>query len=247
MERRTITIRGRVQRVGLRLKIASIADELGVCGFVENLGNGSVVIECEGERQVLDEMMQQIKETPEPVAIESMTMETSPATSNMSGFHILNHDVDEEVKAAILAGTAQLTTISKTLTSMGQTLTSINKTQNTMGQTLTSINKTQNTMGQTLTSMGQTLTSINKTQNTMSQTLTSMGQTLTSINKTQNTMSQTLTSINKTQNTMSQTLTSISNTLVSMNSKLDKLLNNDAQILEILRSMRAGGMLQITE
>ena len=30
-----------------------------------------------------------------------------------------------------------------------------------------------------------------------------------------------------------------------MDGKLDESLNNDAQILEILRSMRAGGMLQI--
>ena len=212
MERKTIIIRGRVQNVGLRLKIASIADKLGVCGFVENLGNGSVVIECEDERQVLDEMMQQIKAIPEPVAIESMTVETSPATGNMDGFRVLNHEVSDEVTVAIRAGTAQLEVVSNTLEGIDQTLGNMN---------------------QTLTSIDQSQQEIVKTQNTMNQTLTSIDQSQQEIVKTQNTMNQTLTSMN--------------DTLVSMNSKMDESLNNDAQILEILRNMRAGSMLQITE
>ena len=177
-------MRGRVQKVGLRIKISNIAGKLGVCGMVDSLNDGTVLMVCEGERQVLDEMLRQIKQIPSPVIITSMTtVETSPATG-MSGFQVLGQDADEEWKVAIKAGMGILDKISRTLDN-------INKTQEEIKGTLDNINKTQEEIKGTLDNMNDTLTSINN--------------------------------------------------------KMDKSLNNDAQILEILRSMRAGGMLQITE
>lgn len=51
--------------MGPRAHISTIASKLGVCGMVENLDDGSVLIICEAEQQVLDEMMQRIKKNPD--------------------------------------------------------------------------------------------------------------------------------------------------------------------------------------
>ena len=182
MER--ITISGKVQNVGLRIKIANIADKLGVCGRVENLANGTVLMVCKGEQEVLDEMMHQIKQIPSPVTIESMAIvETSPATG-MSGFQILSHDSGEEWKVAIKAGMGILDKISGTQVSIDKRQEEISETQKDIKGTLVEISETQG---------------------------------------------------------------DIRDTLTSINDKMSKSLNNDAQILDILGSMRAGGMLRITE
>lgn len=55
----------------------------------------------------------------------------------------------------------------------------------------------------------------------------------------------TLVSMDQKLGSISDTQLEMRDTLVSMDNKMDELLNNDAQILEILRSMRAGKMLRI--
>ena len=146
MKRITITMFGKVQKVGLRIKIANIAGKLGVCGMVDNLDDGSVLMVCEAKRQVLDEMIRQIKQIPSPVIITNMTVvETSPA-SGMSGFQVLGHDADEEWKAAIKTGMGLLEKISKTLDSSDKTQKEIAKTQKATNKTLTEIKDTLTSM-----------------------------------------------------------------------------------------------------
>ena len=45
MESIKITVTGRVQRVGFRWSVASLAQRLNIKGFVKNLPNGDVYIE----------------------------------------------------------------------------------------------------------------------------------------------------------------------------------------------------------
>ena len=182
MQRTTIRIRGNVQRVGLRARIAGIADKLGVCGMVENLSDGSVLLVCEAEQRTLDEMVREIKKTPEPAAIKDMTIvETSPATG-MSGFRVVTHDMTEDVVLAMREGTAQLRTITEILSSIKDTQIEMRDTQIEMRDTQIEMRDTQIEMR---------------------------------------------------------------DTLKSIDGKTDVSLNNDAQILDILRDMRAGGMLRI--
>jgi acylphosphatase len=51
---------GRVQGVGFRFTAENIADNLGVCGWVKNLGNGRVEILAEAEEDVLKDFLGQI-------------------------------------------------------------------------------------------------------------------------------------------------------------------------------------------
>lgn len=139
MEKRTITIRGKVQKVGLRYRILGIADKLGVCGVVENLDDGSVLLICEAEPQALDKMIQKIKATPEPVAIEDMSVETSPATG-MTDFRILTNHVNEDIASAIRAQTAELYEFNQTLIRMNQMLINTEHTMRDMNKVLDKLN-----------------------------------------------------------------------------------------------------------
>ena len=47
---------GRVQGVGFRFTTEDIASELGVCGWVKNLGDGRVEVVVEAEEELLKEM-----------------------------------------------------------------------------------------------------------------------------------------------------------------------------------------------
>lgn len=52
---------GRVQGVGFRFTVESIAGSLGVTGWVKNLGDGKVEVEAEAEEGVLKEFLDGIR------------------------------------------------------------------------------------------------------------------------------------------------------------------------------------------
>ena len=81
MQRTNIRIRGRVQGVGMRVRIKTTADEIGVRGTVENLDDGSVLVVCEAEQTKIENLVQQIRDQVEPAAITDILVEGgSPAT-----------------------------------------------------------------------------------------------------------------------------------------------------------------------
>ena len=53
---------GRVQGVGFRFTAENIAIELGITGWVKNLGDGRVEIVAEAEEEVLEKFLERIKE-----------------------------------------------------------------------------------------------------------------------------------------------------------------------------------------
>lgn len=54
--------RGRVQGVGFRYTVREIASELGVNGWVKNLGDGSVEVAAEGEENTLRSFLSRIND-----------------------------------------------------------------------------------------------------------------------------------------------------------------------------------------
>ena len=55
---------GRVQGVGFRAFVHGSAGTLGVAGTVENCRDGSVRVEAEGPREILDHLLQLLREGP---------------------------------------------------------------------------------------------------------------------------------------------------------------------------------------
>lgn len=108
MQRTNIRICGRVQGVGLRVRIKTAADEIGVRGTVENLDDGSVLVACEAERASIENLVQQIRDRADPAAITDILVgERSPATG-LGGFKIKFGDADTEMLNAIFMWTEAL-------------------------------------------------------------------------------------------------------------------------------------------
>jgi acylphosphatase len=57
-------LKGKVQGVGMRAYVSSIARKLKLCGFVRNLDDGKVEILAQGEEEILEKFLQTLKEGP---------------------------------------------------------------------------------------------------------------------------------------------------------------------------------------
>ncbi|MGV2620204.1 UNVERIFIED_CONTAM: acylphosphatase [Halobacillus marinus] len=66
MKRKRLTIHGRVQGVGFRAAAKQKADYLGICGWVKNQPDGTVLMEAEGEEAVLNTFVDEISKGPTP-------------------------------------------------------------------------------------------------------------------------------------------------------------------------------------
>jgi acylphosphatase len=67
-----IIVEGVVQGVGFRWFTARLAHSLGLAGFVRNLGNGSVEVEAEGERGLVEELIAQLKVGPRSADVRDL-------------------------------------------------------------------------------------------------------------------------------------------------------------------------------
>jgi len=74
-ERFVAHVHGRVQGVGYRAFVYDLAGELGVVGSVQNCRDGSVRVEAEGPREVLDRLLRLIQEGPPAARVTRVTEE----------------------------------------------------------------------------------------------------------------------------------------------------------------------------
>jgi acylphosphatase len=88
MQRLDATIHGRVQGVGFRIHAASIAEELGLSGWVSNESRGSVRCVAEGHRDALTTLLEGLREGPRGAIVERVTVAWTAATGEFSGFSI---------------------------------------------------------------------------------------------------------------------------------------------------------------
>lgn len=67
-----ITVYGKVQGVYFRASTKAKADEMGVCGTVENKADGSVFIRAEAPHEVLERFLSWCEEGPENAVVEKI-------------------------------------------------------------------------------------------------------------------------------------------------------------------------------
>ena len=113
MQRTNIRILGKVQGVGLRVRIKAAADEIGVRGTVENLDDGSVLVVCEAEQAKIENLVRQIRDRAEAAAITDILVEAGSAATGLGGFKIKFGDTNTEMLTAIFTGTEALRRIDK--------------------------------------------------------------------------------------------------------------------------------------
>ena len=223
MYKTKITIRGTVQHVGLRVQIKAIADGLGVCGTVENLRDGSVLVSCEAGRADIEEMVRQVRSGTELAVIKDVLVEEGPPATGMEGFEVIRGDSSEEMLSMMATGT-------KTMFGVLTTLKDMKQGQNQTNETLTELKQ-----GQARLEKGQE--DLKQGQNQTNEILTELKQGQARLEKGQ-------TRLEKGQEDLKQGQAETTDAIKSMDGKLAASLENDAQSLEILKDLRDGGLLR---
>ena len=167
MYKTKITIRGMVQQVGLRAQIKNIADGLGVCGTVENLRDGSVLVVCEAGRADVEKIVSQIRSGTELAVVTDVLVEEGPPATGMDGFEIILGDSAGEMLSAITTGTRAMVGMLVTLEEMKRGQARLEKSQNQTNETLADMKR-----GQARLEKGQAR--LEKGQNQTNETLADM-------------------------------------------------------------------------
>jgi acylphosphatase len=85
-QRLRAVVKGEVQGVGFRWSVQRQAGELGLTGYAENLPDGSVRIEAEGDPDGLDQLEAYLRQGPRWAEVESLDVRRLPATGEFRGF-----------------------------------------------------------------------------------------------------------------------------------------------------------------
>jgi acylphosphatase len=86
MKRAIVIVTGKVQKVRYRSKVGEIADTLGIVGEAENLDDGTVRIVAEGEEEILDEFIANIRINNYLIDVQDVSVSFEDATGEFSAF-----------------------------------------------------------------------------------------------------------------------------------------------------------------
>ena len=197
MYRTKITVCGLVQKVGLRAQIKTIADGIGVCGTVENMRDGSVLVVCEAERAAVEELVRQIRSGTKLAVIEDVLVGEGPSATGMVGFEIVRGDSTEEMLSAVTTGTQAVVGMLTTLNEMKQGQARLEKGQNQTNETLTRLEKGQNQTNETLTRLEKGQARLETGQARLEKGQNQTNETLARLEKGQNQTNETLARLEK--------------------------------------------------
>lgn len=89
MRTERFVVHGRVQGVGYRYFVQSVAQKLGLSGSVRNLRDGSVECTAEGSDEALETLYGELKKGPPLSRVESVFRSNAPAVQR-KGFEIVS-------------------------------------------------------------------------------------------------------------------------------------------------------------
>ena len=87
--RLTAVVRGEVQGVGFRWAVQRQAGQLGLTGYAENLPDGTVRIEAEGDPDRLDQLEAFLHQGPRWAEVASLDSQRTPATGEFHRFEAM--------------------------------------------------------------------------------------------------------------------------------------------------------------
>jgi acylphosphatase len=86
-QRLKAVVRGEVQGVGFRWAVQHQASRLGLTGYAENLPDGTVRVEAEGDPDRLDLLEAFLHQGPRWAEVASLDSERGPATGEFDDFY----------------------------------------------------------------------------------------------------------------------------------------------------------------
>lgn len=90
MAKACVFISGRVQGVGYRYFVKSWARKLGIGGFVRNLVDGRVECVFQGEKKLIEEMIEKCRKGPFLAEVRQMSVEWEEIGVELEEFRILD-------------------------------------------------------------------------------------------------------------------------------------------------------------
>ena len=88
MDRAVFVITGRVQGVGFRWYVLQAAGALGLTGEVRNRTDGAVVVEAEGAREALEQLLETAREGPAMAQVGHVDARWSEGDAQFRDFHV---------------------------------------------------------------------------------------------------------------------------------------------------------------
>ncbi|MGZ8828978.1 MAG: acylphosphatase [Thermoanaerobaculia bacterium] len=85
-ESRLIRIQGKVQGVGYRAFATRVARRLGLKGSIQNQRDGTVEAMVEGEKKVIDEWLEELRQGPRHAEVTQIDQETRDFTGRLGDF-----------------------------------------------------------------------------------------------------------------------------------------------------------------
>ena len=83
-----IQIKGRVQAVGFRAHVEYHALQIGVFGWVRNIGWDTLETVAEGTREQIDQFIEMVKTGPPASRVDEAYVEYEPTTGRLDGFTV---------------------------------------------------------------------------------------------------------------------------------------------------------------
>jgi acylphosphatase len=87
-ELRVIRIHGKVQGVGYRFFATRVARRLGLKGTIQNLRDGTVEALVEGEKQTIDDWIEELKEGPRYAEVSRIDQEVKDFSGRLPDFDV---------------------------------------------------------------------------------------------------------------------------------------------------------------
>ncbi len=81
-------VKGRVQGVGFRAHVEYHALQIGVLGWVRNLGHDTVETVAEGTKEQITQFIEMVKTGPRHSRVDEARVEYEPTTGHLSGFTV---------------------------------------------------------------------------------------------------------------------------------------------------------------
>ena len=83
-----VWVRGRVQNVGFRAFVVAQAQNLGLNGWVKNMGWDTVEAVAEGERGIVEQFVEMMRQGPRGSRVDEARIENEVPTGEISGFEV---------------------------------------------------------------------------------------------------------------------------------------------------------------
>jgi acylphosphatase len=83
-----IWVKGRVQAVGFRAHVEYHSLQIGVLGWVRNVGRDKVETVAEGTSEQIDQFIEMVKTGPNASRVDEAQIEYEPTTGHLDGFYV---------------------------------------------------------------------------------------------------------------------------------------------------------------